>query len=49
MAYPGSKGYYVQKLKEKGIRRHPTEHKKLENYKTFVVRNLYFEHYGINK
>jgi hypothetical protein len=45
MAYQGTKGWYIQKLKEKGITRHPTDQKKLECYKTFVVRNLYFEHY----
>lgn len=43
MAYPGSKGWYISKLKEKGITKHPVELKKLELYKTFVVRNLYLD------
>ena len=43
MAYKGSKGWYIQKLKEAGIKKHPIELKKLELYKTFVVRNLYLE------
>lgn len=43
MAYKGSKGWYIQKLKEAGIKRHPIELRKLELYKTYVVRNLYYE------
>ncbi|WP_082892563.1 DUF2639 domain-containing protein [Rossellomorea aquimaris] len=43
MAYQYSKGWYIQELKNMGIYYHPTEKRKLENYKTFVVRNLYFE------
>ncbi|MCL6572826.1 MAG: YflJ family protein [Bacillus sp. (in: Bacteria)] len=43
MAYQGSKGWYVQQLKRVGITKHPVEHKKLELYKTFVVRNLYLK------
>ncbi|MET3695976.1 uncharacterized protein DUF2639 [Bacillus oleivorans] len=43
MAYIGTKGWYIQQLKEKGIYYHPTEKKKLELYKTFVVRNLYLQ------
>lgn len=43
MAYKGSKGWYIQKLKEAGIRKHPVEFKKLELYKTYIVRKLYFE------
>jgi hypothetical protein len=43
MAYQGSKGWYIQKLKEEGIRYHPVDRKKLELYKTYVVRNLYLE------
>jgi hypothetical protein len=44
MAYQGSKGWYIQKLKEKGISKHPTDLRKLEVYKTYIVRNLYFEY-----
>ncbi|MFE8702036.1 DUF2639 domain-containing protein [Cytobacillus sp. FJAT-54145] len=43
MAYPGSKGWYVQKLKDLGVNRHPTERKRIELYKMYVVRNLYLE------
>ncbi|MBU8878897.1 YflJ family protein [Bacillus sp. FJAT-29790] len=43
MAYQGSKGWYIQKLKEAGMTKHPVEFRKLELYKTFVVRNLYLE------
>lgn len=43
MAYRGSKGWYVKQLKELGITKHPVEHRKLELYKEFIVRNLYFE------
>jgi hypothetical protein len=43
MAYQGSKGWYVQKLKEAGITKHPVELRKIELFKTFVLRNLYFE------
>ena len=41
MAYVGSKGWYVAKLKESGMRRHPIERRKLELYKTYVLRKLY--------
>ncbi|WP_170007128.1 YflJ family protein [Bacillus fonticola] len=41
MAYFGSKGWFVQQLKENGIRYHPVERKKLETYKTHILRNLY--------
>jgi hypothetical protein len=41
MAYIGSKGWYVAKLKENGIRRHPVERKKLELYKTYILKKLY--------
>lgn len=41
MAYYGSKGWYVNKLREIGLTRHPIERKKLKLYKTFVLRNLY--------
>lgn len=39
-----SKGWYIARLKEKGIHTHPLFKKKLESYKTYVVRNLYIEH-----
>ncbi|MDR0137479.1 YflJ family protein [Metabacillus idriensis] len=42
MAYYGSKGWYVKKLREMGITKHPIERRKLKLYKTFVLRNLYF-------
>lgn len=43
MAYQGSKGWYVQELKKLGVNKHPIDQKKLELYKTYVVRNLYIE------
>ncbi|MGR3764690.1 DUF2639 domain-containing protein [Rossellomorea sp. NS-SX7] len=43
MSYQYSKGWYIKELKKLGINYHPVEKRKLENYKTFVVRNLYFE------
>lgn len=43
MAYPGSKGWYVQQLKEVGVNRHPVDHRKLECYKTSILRKLYFD------
>ncbi|KAB2333530.1 DUF2639 domain-containing protein [Bacillus mesophilum] len=43
MAYYGSKGWYIAELKKKGIRKHPIEAKKLEHYKTFVVRKIYLD------
>ncbi|UII54441.1 YflJ family protein [Cytobacillus spongiae] len=43
MAYQGSKGWYVKKLKELGISKHPLELKKLESYKTYVLRQIYEE------
>ncbi|MBY0124532.1 YflJ family protein [Bacillus sp. S/N-304-OC-R1] len=43
MAYKGSKGWYIQQLKEAGIKRHPIELRKLESYKTYIVRNLYHD------
>ncbi|USK30788.1 YflJ family protein [Bacillus sp. CMF21] len=42
MAYYGSKGWYVKKLREMGIMKHPIERRKLKLYKTYVLRNLYF-------
>jgi hypothetical protein len=44
MAYKYSKGWYLKQLKEMGITKHPVELKKLELYRTFVIRKLYFEH-----
>lgn len=43
MAYTGSKGWYVAKLKELGIRTHPIERKKVELYKTYILRKLYVQ------
>ncbi|WP_070808110.1 DUF2639 domain-containing protein [Halalkalibacter okhensis] len=39
--YIGSKGWYVKKLKEKGIRY--IEGRKIERYKTYVLANLLHE------
>jgi hypothetical protein len=39
MAYIGSKGYYVKKLKENGIRE--MDGKKLESFKSYDLINLY--------
>ncbi|WP_442594147.1 YflJ family protein [Neobacillus sp. D3-1R] len=49
MAYPGSKGWYVQELKKLGISKHPVEHKKMELYKTYVIRNLYVQYSTVDK
>ncbi|PLR78389.1 DUF2639 domain-containing protein [Bacillus sp. V3-13] len=46
MAYRGSKGWYISQLKAAGVTRHPVERRKLELYKTYVVRNLYLEMIG---
>jgi hypothetical protein len=43
MAYEGSKGWYIHELKKIGVTKHPVEKRKLELYKTFVVRNLYLD------
>lgn len=43
MAYPGSKGWYVQQLKLRGINRHPLDRRKIECYKTAILRNLYLQ------
>ncbi|MCE4047317.1 MULTISPECIES: YflJ family protein [Bacillaceae] len=43
MAYYGSKGWYVARLKELGLNRHPQEQRKLELYKVYILRNLYEE------
>lgn len=42
MAHYGSKGYYVAELKKLGIRKHPTEDRKLESMKMTELRNIYF-------
>lgn len=44
MAYRGSKGWYISELKKIGMKRHPVERKKLELYKTHILRNLYLEY-----
>ncbi|MBS4176663.1 DUF2639 domain-containing protein [Lederbergia citrea] len=41
MAYRYSKGWYIAQLKEMGIRYHPEKKKKLESYKTYILRNLH--------
>lgn len=43
MAYKYSKGWFLKELKEAGITKHPIERKKLELYKTYIIRNLYNE------
>lgn len=49
MAYQGSKGWYVQELKKLGISKHPVEHRKIELFKTYVLRNLYVQYSSQNK
>jgi hypothetical protein len=44
MAYQGSKGWYVQELKKLGITKHPVERKKIELYRTYIIRNLYVQY-----
>ncbi|WP_241680089.1 DUF2639 domain-containing protein [Metabacillus mangrovi] len=41
MAYKGSKGWYISELKKAGISRHPTEQRKLELYKTHIIRKIW--------
>ncbi|MBM7692507.1 hypothetical protein JOC77_001937 [Peribacillus deserti] len=43
MAYTYSKGWFIQQLKEMGVSKHPVERKKLELYRTHILRNLYSE------
>jgi hypothetical protein len=43
MSYQYSKGWYIKELKKMGHNYHPVDKRKLESYKTYVVRNLYFE------
>ncbi|WP_176585499.1 YflJ family protein [Priestia megaterium] len=38
----GSKGWYVEELKKRGVRNH--EGRKVENYKTYVLANLLDKH-----
>jgi hypothetical protein len=44
MAYYGSKGWFVQELKKLGIYRHPVDLRKIETYRTAVLRSLYFKY-----
>lgn len=46
MAHLYSKGWFIQQLKAKGISKHPVERKKLEHYRTPVLRNLYLDYYS---
>ncbi|MGM9922935.1 MAG: DUF2639 domain-containing protein [Bacillus sp. (in: firmicutes)] len=48
MAYKHSKGWYLAQLKQIGITKHPVEQKKLELYKTFIVRKLYYKNFNEN-
>jgi hypothetical protein len=41
MVHIYSKGWFIQQLKNQGITKHPIERRKLELYKTYVLRNLY--------
>jgi hypothetical protein len=41
MAYEYSKGWFIQQLKAAGISYHPIEKRKLELYKTYILRRLY--------
>ncbi|WP_082883912.1 MULTISPECIES: DUF2639 domain-containing protein [Bacillaceae] len=41
MAYRGSKGWYISELKKAGITKHPIDRKKLESYKTYVIRKIW--------
>lgn len=49
MAYIGSKGWYVARLKEMGVTKHPIERRKLELYKTYILRQLYEQARAKNK
>ncbi|MEH6945258.1 DUF2639 domain-containing protein, partial [Bacillus sp. JJ722] len=40
MAYKHSKGWYITQLKSIGITKHPIEQRKLELYKTFIIRRI---------
>lgn len=41
--YIGTKGWYVDQLKKMGVTKHPIEKRKLEAYKTYVIRAIYIE------
>lgn len=41
MAHLYSKGWFIQRLKEANITK--LDGRKLESYKTYIVRNLYFQ------
>ncbi|MCP3738920.1 DUF2639 domain-containing protein [Rossellomorea sp. BNER] len=43
MVYPYSKGWFIKELKNAGITHHPVEKRKLENYKTHIIRSLWME------
>ncbi|RLQ95222.1 YflJ family protein [Falsibacillus albus] len=49
MAYRYSKGWFIQQLKSVGVTRHPIERRKLELYKTYIVRNLYEEKFALKE
>ncbi|WP_110113556.1 YflJ family protein [Bacillus sp. CGMCC 1.16541] len=40
--HAGSKGWYVQELKKRGVRRY--EDRKVESYKTHILANLLDKH-----
>ncbi|MBD3107885.1 YflJ family protein [Bacillus sp. AGMB 02131] len=44
MAFAHSKGWYVSKLKEVGYIKH--EGRKLESFRTYILRGLYVTHVG---
>ncbi|WP_210365118.1 DUF2639 domain-containing protein [Bacillus sp. REN3] len=44
MAYKGSKGWYINELKKAGITKHPVGKRKLELYKTYIIRKIYYDH-----
>jgi hypothetical protein len=44
VAFAGSKGWYIKKLRGAGITKHPIDKKKLELHKTFVIKKIYEEH-----
>ena len=43
MAYFGSKGWFVQQLKQQGIHYHPIDKRKLEKYRASTLRQLYWK------
>jgi hypothetical protein len=44
MAFKYSKGWFVQQLKEAGVRNHPQDFRKIELYKTPILRQLYAQY-----